>query len=105
MQHLLTADRSTWTVLAVYLASVIERASEQCLPSVYAPVSLSFRSSPARLGLITLGRTLAQSLASPFSGVAGRYVQTLASIGLFKGLVRHGWAFLNDHVHCITLQL
>lgn len=60
-----------WTVVVVNLASVLERASEQVLPSVYAYVSRSFATPPARLGLITLGRTLAQSLASPFSGVAG----------------------------------
>ena len=59
------------TVVAINLATVLERSSEQILPSVYSYVARSFGSSPSHLGFLTLARSLAQAVFSPLGGLAG----------------------------------
>jgi hypothetical protein len=59
------------TVVATNLATVLERSSEQILPSVYSYVAKSFSSSPSHLGYLTLARSLAQAVVSPLGGLAG----------------------------------
>ena len=68
------------TIVAVNLATVFERTSEQVLPSVYAYVAQSFHSSPSHLGLLTLARSLAQAAASPVGGLAGKLSWTQPSL-------------------------
>lgn len=57
------------TTIAVNVATILEKSSEQTLPSLYAFVP--FNSNPTTLGLLTLARSLAQALASPIGGVLG----------------------------------
>lgn len=59
------------TIVATNLATVLERSSEQVLPSVYSYVAKSFGSSPSHLGYLTLARSLAQAVVSPLGGLAG----------------------------------
>ncbi len=62
--------------LAIALAAVLERASEQVLPSVYAYVAKSFSSFPSRLGYLTLARALVQAVVSPLGGIASSISRT-----------------------------
>lgn len=51
------------------MASIMERADENLLPSVYKEVSEAFAAGPSDLGYLTFMRNFVQGLASPIAGV------------------------------------
>lgn len=51
------------------MASIMERADENLLPSVYKEVSESFNIGPADLGYLTFIRNFVQGIASPLAGI------------------------------------
>ncbi|OVA04552.1 Major facilitator superfamily [Macleaya cordata] len=51
------------------MASIMERADENLLPSVYKEVSEAFNAGPTDLGYLTFIRNFVQALSSPLAGV------------------------------------
>ncbi|GLJ49766.1 hypothetical protein SUGI_1056730 [Cryptomeria japonica] len=58
-------DRSTWTLVLVNLAGIMEKADEALLPGVYREVGLALHTSPTGLGSLTLLRSLTQAACFP----------------------------------------
>ncbi|CAN1224912.1 hypothetical protein LINPERPRIM_LOCUS2367 [Linum perenne] len=71
------------------MASIMERADENLLPSVYKEVSEAFDAGPSDLGYLTFIRNFVQGVASPLAGVLViNYDRpTILAIGTFC------WAF------------
>ncbi|GMH36612.1 hypothetical protein BSKO_04485 [Bryopsis sp. KO-2023] len=59
------------TMALVYFSSIVERADEQVLPSVYFFVGRSLGATPSQLGGLTFCRAIVQALSSPVSGLIG----------------------------------
>ncbi|KAK9066903.1 hypothetical protein SSX86_014227 [Deinandra increscens subsp. villosa] len=57
------------SLIIINLASIMERADENLLPSVYKEVSETFNAGPSDLGYLTFIRNFVQGLASPMAGV------------------------------------
>ncbi|CAN1814229.1 hypothetical protein LINPERHAP1_LOCUS27073 [Linum perenne] len=51
------------------MASIMERADENLLPSVYKEVSEAFNAGPSDLGYLTFIRNFVQGIASPLAGI------------------------------------
>lgn len=54
----------------VNLAGIMERADEALLPGVYHEIGLALNASPAKLGSLTLVRSLVQALCAPLAAYA-----------------------------------
>lgn len=63
-------DDSTRTLLMVNLASIMERADEALVPGVYREIGLALHASPAKLGSLTLVRSLVQAICAPLAAYA-----------------------------------
>lgn len=61
------------TLFLVNLASIMERADEALLPGAYREVGLALHASPARLGSLTLMRSLVQAACFPLAAYAAEY--------------------------------
>ncbi|KAI3768068.1 hypothetical protein L2E82_18500 [Cichorium intybus] len=57
------------SLIIINLASIMERADENLLPSVYKEVSEAFNAGPSDLGYLTFIRNFVQGLASPMAGI------------------------------------
>lgn len=57
------------SLILINLASIMERADENLLPSVYKEVSEAFSAGPSDLGYLTFIRNFVQGLASPLAGI------------------------------------
>ncbi|XP_047320155.1 putative glycerol-3-phosphate transporter 2 [Impatiens glandulifera] len=57
------------SLIIINLASIMERADENLLPSVYKEVSEAFNAGPSDLGYLTFIRNFVQGLASPLAGI------------------------------------
>ncbi|KAK1433266.1 hypothetical protein QVD17_10175 [Tagetes erecta] len=57
------------SVIIINLASIMERADENLLPSVYKEVGETFNIGPTDLGYLTFIRNFVQGLASPMAGI------------------------------------
>ncbi|RWR95689.1 Major facilitator superfamily [Cinnamomum micranthum f. kanehirae] len=57
------------SLILINLASIMERADENLLPSVYKEVSEAFSAGPTELGYLTFIRNFVQALASPLAGI------------------------------------
>eukprot|EP01018_Ginkgo_biloba_P031930 Gb_38316 [translate_table: standard] len=57
------------SLILINLTSIMERADENLLPSVYKEVSEAFRASPSQLGYLTFIRNFVQALSSPLAGI------------------------------------
>lgn len=57
------------SLILINLASIMERADENLLPSVYREVSAAFNAGPTDLGYLTFIRNFVQALSSPLAGV------------------------------------
>ncbi|KAI3785267.1 hypothetical protein L1987_44383 [Smallanthus sonchifolius] len=57
------------SLIIINLASIMERADENLLPSVYKEVSETFNAGPSDLGYLTFIRNFVQGLASPMAGI------------------------------------
>ncbi|KAI3726474.1 hypothetical protein L1987_66271 [Smallanthus sonchifolius] len=57
------------SLIIINLASIMERADENLLPSVYKEVSETFNAGPSDLGYLTFIRNFVQGLASPLAGI------------------------------------
>ncbi|KAH7277315.1 hypothetical protein KP509_39G045100 [Ceratopteris richardii] len=68
------------TVALVNLASIMERADEALLPGAYREVGLALHASPARLGSLTLLRSLVQALCFPIAAYAAQFHDRAAVI-------------------------
>eukprot|EP00210_Caulerpa_lentillifera_P003604 g3439.t1 len=92
-------DARQLTTLLVYFASIVEKADEQVLPSVYFFAGRSWGASPTQLGQITLCRALVQALSSPISGFLGdRYdrISVIAIGCLIWGIMTSAIAIANS---------
>lgn len=54
----------------VNLASIMERADEALVPGVYREIGLALHASPAKLGSLTLVRSLVQAICAPLAAYA-----------------------------------
>lgn len=61
---------ATRTLLMVNLAAIMERADESLLPGVYREIGLELHASPAKLGSLTLVRSLMQAIFAPLAAYA-----------------------------------
>ncbi|CAN1121782.1 hypothetical protein LINPERPRIM_LOCUS2367 [Linum perenne] len=77
------------SLILINMASIMERADENLLPSVYKEVSEAFDAGPSDLGYLTFIRNFVQGVASPLAGVLViNYDRpTILAIGTFC------WAF------------
>ncbi|XP_057977183.1 uncharacterized protein LOC131164191 [Malania oleifera] len=57
------------SLILINLASIMERADENLLPSVYKEVSEAFSAGPSDLGYLTFIRNFIQGISSPLAGV------------------------------------
>nr|XP_043616251.1 uncharacterized protein LOC122588192 [Erigeron canadensis] len=57
------------SLIIINLASIMEHADENLLPSVYKEVSETFKAGPTNLGYLTFIRNFVQGLASPLAGI------------------------------------
>ncbi|KAI6695352.1 hypothetical protein NL676_023062 [Syzygium grande] len=57
------------SLILINMASIMERADENLLPSVYKEVSEAFNIGPADLGYLTFIRNFVQGIASPLAGI------------------------------------
>jgi MFS family permease len=57
------------SLILINMVSIMERADENLLPSVYKEVSEAFDAGPSELGYLTFIRNAVQGLASPLAGV------------------------------------
>lgn len=57
------------SLIIINLASIMERADENLLPSVYKEVSEAFNAGPSDLGYLTFIRNFMQGIASPLAGI------------------------------------
>ncbi|XP_059456079.1 uncharacterized protein LOC132186235 isoform X1 [Corylus avellana] len=57
------------SLILINMVSIMERADENLLPSVYKEVSEAFDAGPSELGYLTFIRNVVQGLASPLAGV------------------------------------
>lgn len=57
------------SLIIINLASIMERADENLLPSVYKEVSEAFSAGPSDLGYLTFVRNFVQGIASPLAGI------------------------------------
>ncbi|XP_020274506.1 uncharacterized protein LOC109849118 [Asparagus officinalis] len=57
------------SLILINLASIMERADENLLPSVYREVSAAFNAGPTDLGYLTFIRNFVQALSSPLAGI------------------------------------
>jgi MFS family permease len=57
------------SLILINMVSIMERADENLLPSVYKEVSEAFNAGPSDLGYLTFIRNVVQGLASPLAGV------------------------------------
>ncbi|CAN0862024.1 hypothetical protein LINGRAHAP2_LOCUS8368 [Linum grandiflorum] len=57
------------SLILINMASIMERADENLLPSVYKEVSEAFNAGPSDLGYLTFIRNFVQGIASPIAGV------------------------------------
>ncbi|KAH9302991.1 hypothetical protein KI387_014574 [Taxus chinensis] len=57
------------SLILINLTSIMERADENLLPSVYKEVSETFSASPSQLGYLTFIRNFVQALTSPLAGI------------------------------------
>eukprot|EP01025_Chloroclados_australasicus_P021392 TRINITY_DN224_c2_g1_i2.p1 TRINITY_DN224_c2_g1~~TRINITY_DN224_c2_g1_i2.p1 ORF type:complete len:531 (+),score=44.75 TRINITY_DN224_c2_g1_i2:400-1992(+) len=78
-QFITTWQQKMWrndrfrTFIFMNLASIMEKADEQLLPSVYRNVGATFSVTPDVLGMLTLSRAVMQALSSPVGGILGHY--------------------------------
>jgi len=63
-------DEALRTLVMVNLAAIMERADEALLPGVYREIGLALHASPAKLGSLTLVRSLMQALCAPLAAYA-----------------------------------
>lgn len=59
------------TVAVLNAASILEKADEQLMPSVYREIATTFHASPTDLGSLTFSRAVLQAIASPCFGLLG----------------------------------
>lgn len=64
------SDEASRTLLMVNLAGIMERADEALLPGVYREIGLALHASPAKLGSLTLVRSLVQAIFAPLAAYA-----------------------------------
>ena len=64
------SNEATRTLLMVNLAGIMERADEALLPGVYREIGLAMHASPAKLGSLTLVRSLVQAFCAPLAAYA-----------------------------------
>lgn len=57
------------SLILINMASIMERADENLLPSVYKEVSEAFGAGPTDLGYLTFIRNFVQAMASPLAGI------------------------------------
>ncbi|XP_020573824.1 putative glycerol-3-phosphate transporter 3 [Phalaenopsis equestris] len=57
------------SLILINMTSIMERADENLLPSVYKEVSQAFNAGPTDLGYLTFIRNFAKALSSPLAGV------------------------------------
>lgn len=57
------------SLILINMASIMERADENLLPSVYKEVSEAFNIGPSDLGYLTFIRNFVQGIASPLAGI------------------------------------
>lgn len=57
------------SLILINMASIMERADENLLPSVYKEVSEAFNIGPVDLGYLTFIRNFVQGIASPLAGI------------------------------------
>ncbi|KAF6166588.1 hypothetical protein GIB67_005450 [Kingdonia uniflora] len=57
------------SLILINMASIMERADENLLPSVYKEVSEAFNAGPTDLGYLTFIRNFVQALSSPLAGI------------------------------------
>lgn len=57
------------SLILINLTSIMEKADENLLPSVYKEVSKTFSASPSQLGYLTFIRNFVQALSSPLAGI------------------------------------
>ncbi|CAI0420178.1 unnamed protein product [Linum tenue] len=57
------------SLILINMASIMEKADENLLPSVYKEVSEAFNAGPSDLGYLTFIRNFVQGLASPLAGI------------------------------------
>ncbi|BFI31013.1 hypothetical protein AXG93_488s1050 [Marchantia polymorpha subsp. ruderalis] len=61
------------SLVLVCLASILERADEALLPSVYREIGIALNASPSALGSLTLVRSLMQALCAPLAGFLAQH--------------------------------
>ncbi|KAF8409913.1 hypothetical protein HHK36_002432 [Tetracentron sinense] len=61
------------SLILINMASIMERADENLLPSVYKEVSEAFSAGPTDLGYLTFIRNFVQALSSPVAGILVLY--------------------------------
>ncbi|KAL3694629.1 hypothetical protein R1sor_008280 [Riccia sorocarpa] len=81
-------DERMRSLMLVCLASILEKADEALLPSVYREIGLALNASPAALGSLTLVRSLTQALCAPLAGYLAHHYNR-ASIIAWGGVM---WA-------------
>uniref|UniRef100_A0A0D6R8T3 Major facilitator superfamily (MFS) profile domain-containing protein n=1 Tax=Araucaria cunninghamii TaxID=56994 RepID=A0A0D6R8T3_ARACU len=73
------------SLILINLTSIMEKADENLLPSVYKEVSETFSASPSQLGYLTFIRNFVQALFSPLAGILVIHYDrpTVLSMGTF----------------------
>ncbi|KAL2633119.1 hypothetical protein R1flu_004598 [Riccia fluitans] len=77
------------SLVLVCLASILERADEALLPSVYREIGSALDASPSALGSLTLVRSLTQALCAPLAGYLAQHYNraTIIACGGFMWAV------------------
>lgn len=70
------------SLILINLASIMERADENLLPSVYREVSATFNAGPTDLGYLTFIRNFVQALSSPLAGILALHYDRPSVIAL-----------------------
>ncbi|KAK8942421.1 hypothetical protein KSP39_PZI009488 [Platanthera zijinensis] len=77
------------SLILINMASIMERADENLLPSVYKEVSQAFNVGPTYLGYLTFIRNFSKALSSPLAGVLALHYDRPSVLALGTAC----WAF------------